>query len=371
MTDHKLKIGLVINPIAGIGGPAGLKGSDGVVAEALAKGSVSRVVERMLVCLKALDLASVQFFCMPGAMGAAVLEQAGIVHKTLGSLGTESTTSADTKHGVSLLEAEHIDLLLFAGGDGTARDIVDAHQSSPAVLGVPCGVKMHSGVFATSPSAAAELINKLAQGKILSVVQGEVRDIDEASFRDGIVKTKFYGELPIAHDLQYMQQTKIGGQEVDELVMEEIAADFIENLLQDVTYIMGSGSTIAYLMQAMSLETTLLGIDVVRNQRLVASDVSEQELLKLLDESARTIIVLTAIGHQGHVLGRGNQQISPAVILKVGVGNIVLVVTKSKLNSLEGRPLLVDTGNVELDSELSGLKSVITGYEDRVLYRVA
>jgi predicted polyphosphate/ATP-dependent NAD kinase len=358
--------------MAGVGGPAGLKGSDDVYDEAIQLGSVSRVVDRVKICLSSFRAEDVRWVTAPSEMGADLLESMGLAHEVLDMpVQTGGTSAEDTRTAVSLLNRADIDLLLFAGGDGTARDIADVFDGPPAVLGIPCGVKMHSGVFATSPKAAGELLDKLLTGELLSVIATEVRDIDETSFRVGIVKTRFYGELPVIDDLRYMQQTKVGGREVDELVVQEIAADFIENMDPETTYIMGSGSTIATVMASMGLEPTLLGIDVVRGGSLVAADVNERELLQLLADEKPARIVVTAIGGQGHIFGRGNQQLSPAVIRRVGADAIDILATKNKLSALNHRPLLVDTGDEKLDSALAGMKSIITGYEDRVLYRVA
>ena len=370
---QRLTVGLVLNPIAGLGGPAGLKGTDGVVDEALRRGSQPRVQGRAHEALRDLDKESFFWKTLPGEMGESLLEGLGQPHEVVGrdQIATGQTSARDTRRGVELLEAAGVDLLVFAGGDGTARDVVDARYRVPVVLGIPSGVKMHSGVFATSPNAASELLAKIAAGEILSIVQAEVRDIDETSFREGIVKTRYHGELPVPDDLRYMQQTKIGGREVEELVIEEIAADFIERQEPGVTYVMGSGATLAGIMAAMGLEATLLGIDVVRDGELIASDVSEQELLALLPEGIKAKILITAIGGQGHILGRGNQQLSPAVIRRAGAASVEVVATKTKLAALDKRPLLVDTGDEVVDASLRGLRSVITGYEDRVLYRVA
>jgi predicted polyphosphate/ATP-dependent NAD kinase len=202
-------------------------------------------------------------------------------------------------------------------------------------------------------------------------VTSDVRDIDENSFREGLVKTQFYGELPVPDDLRYVQQTKVGGKEIDALVVQDIAAYFTENMDPDALYLMGSGSTIATLMDSQGLESTLLGIDVVRNSELLAADVSENQILELLEDATVAKIVVTAIGGQGHIFGRGNQQLSARVIRRVGVRNLQIVATKSKLVGLERRPLLVDTGDHKLDEALAGIKSVLVGYDDWVLYQVA
>lgn len=370
---QRLNVGLVLNPIAGLGGPAGLKGTDGVVDEALRRGSQPRAQGRAREALHDLDKEVFYWKTLPGEMGETLLDELDLPHEVVGrgEIVSSQTSAADTRRGVELLEAAGIDLLVFAGGDGTASDVVDARRSVPVVLGIPSGVKMHSGVFATSPNAAHALLAKIAEGEILSIIEAEVRDIDEVSFREGIVKTKYHGELPVPDDLRYMQQTKIGGREVEELVIEEMAADFIERQEPGVIYVMGSGSTVAGIMAAMGLEATLLGIDVIRDGELIASDVSEQELLALLPEGVKAKILVTVIGGQGHIMGRGNQQLSPAVIRRVGAKNIEVVATKTKLAALEKRPLLVDTGDEAVNESLRGLRSIITGYEDRVLYRVA
>lgn len=367
----RLKAGLVLNPLAGVGGPAALKGSDGVADEALKRGSVSKVGDRVRSVLTAIDLDKFEWFTVAGDMGGDLLAELDTPCHVVHTPADELTTPADTRAAVSAMAMKHIDLLLFAGGDGTARDVCDACNSIPAVVGIPCGVKMHSGVFTSSPRAAAALLRQLTVGKPLSLIEAEVRDIDEASFRQGIVKTKFHGEMPVPDDLQFMQQTKVGGKEVDELVLQDIAADYLESMDAETLYIMGSGSTVAGLLAAMELPATLLGIDVVQGQQLVASDVTEKQLLALLQDAEAARIVVTAIGAQGHIFGRGNQQLSPSVIRKVGLENIDIVATKSKIASLNGRPMLLDTGDASLDLELAGLRTVITGYEDRVLYRLS
>lgn len=370
MVERALRIGLVVNPLAGIGGPVGLKGSDGLYEEAIARGGKSQVAERVAVTLSALPNEGIEWFAFSGIMGGDCLTALSKPFHSLGEING-ATTPEDSRRVVEQLCSASIDLLLFAGGDGTARDVADAFHTVPAVLGIPCGVKMHSGVFATSPAAAAELLHRLMNGEVLSLVDAEVRDIDEASFREGIVKTRFYGELPVPDDLRFVQQTKVGGRESDELVVQEIAADVKEHMLDDTLYIMGSGSTVSSIVESMDLPATLLGIDVVLNGELLAADASESELLALLDEHPDARIVVTAISGQGHIFGRGNQQLSAAVIRRVGWENVIIVATKSKLAALEQRPLRVDTGDLMLDEALSGMKTVLTGYEDQVLYRVA
>jgi predicted polyphosphate/ATP-dependent NAD kinase len=240
------------------------------------------------------------------------------------------------------------------------------------VIGIPAGCKIHSAVYAVTPVQAGELVAGLIKGQLYSVKSAEVMDLDEDAFRAGQVKASCYGYMNVPVDEQRMQAMKQGGVDTESLVLQDIAADFIDNMQHDVLYLIGSGTTTAALMESIGLDNTLLGVDAIFNGELVASDLAEREILSLLDNSAYTSvkIVVTAIGGQGHVFGRGNQQFSPAVIRRVGSDNIVIVATRNKLRSLEGRPLRVDTGDTELDAELAGMKQVITGYEQRTLYRI-
>jgi len=373
-----LRLGLVVNPLAGIGGPAGLKGSDGeqIVKEALARGSTSRVADRVAITLRALQLlkGNIKLLTVPGSMGADVCEAEAwpveIVdfRSASGNSDQNLTTPEDTRLAVKKLQREGIDLLLFAGGDGTARDVFDAVDQRQAVLGIPCGVKMHSGVFANNPASAAKIVEEMALGRLVTVTQGEVRDIDEGSFRDGLVRTRYYGELRVPEELRYMQQVKNAGKEVEALVVEEIAAEIIGRFDPDTTYFIGSGSTTARIMSQLGLNNTLLGIDVIRKNTLLLNDAHEAQLFEF-SRAGDCNIVITVIGGQGHILGRGNQQLSPRVLKEVGLENLLVVASKSKLEALNSR-LKVDTGDTELDQALTGYIQVITGYEDAVLCRV-
>ena len=374
-----MKLGLIINPMAGIGGPVGLKGSDGreIVDQALAQGAEPKAGERVLLALEKLAGVITQpILTIAGAMGSNVLEQAGIVHEVV--MKTSSDTSADdTFNAVLKLCENHIDLLLFAGGDGTARDVLDAlnkngQAENLPVIGIPAGCKIHSAVYAVTPSRAGELVTQLAQGKPLALKQAEVMDLDEDAYRAGKVSSRCYGYLSVPVDDARMQAMKQGGVNHEEIAVQDIASDVVENMEDEVLYFIGAGTTTAAVMDELGLDNSLLGIDVVLNNELIASDVDEKAMLDLLidvpDKTAK--IIVTAIGGQGHVFGRGNQQFSPAVIAKVGSRNIIVIATNEKLRSLQGRPLLLDTGSVELDKKLSGMKQIVTGFEQRTLYRL-
>jgi len=362
-----MKIALVVNPLAGLGGPAGLKGSDASDTMSIARerGVTSRIAERLKPVLEVLGHETVECTTVSGALGEFWCRAAGIYCTTLSMVEQNPSTADDTRAAVALLQATAPDLLVFAGGDGTARDVLDALSPVQVVLGVPCGVKMHSAVFANNPAAAAEVIQQMNAGQLLTVSHAEVRDIDETAFRQGIVQASFYGEMWVPAALRYMQQVKAGGQEVEALVVEEIAADIIEHLQPDMTYLMGSGSTTAAIMSQLGLDNTLLGVDVIKDGKVLMADAYEAQLYEVAAHNPCKIIV-TVIGGQGHLFGRGNQQLSARVIRAVGLDNILVVATKSKLEAL-ANGIVVDTGDAELDQSLSGFIRVITGYEDAVL----
>ncbi len=279
------------------------------------------------------------------------------------------THSEQTRRAAELFKQQRLDLLLFAGGDGTARDICAVIGSDLPCLGIPAGVKIHSGVFAITPQAAGELVKEMAQGKVLALEPHEVRDIDEQAFRHNRVSTRYYGEMRVPQLGNLVQQVKGAGAAPEVLAIDDIAAGIIERMLPGDYYIVGSGSTAGAVMAQLGLQNTLLGIDVVKDGESILNDANEQQLLRLLEEQSAKMI-LGVIGHQGHILGRGNHQLSPAVLRRVGRENIIVVATPNKLAQLSGRPLLIDLCDAQLVKALSGVLPVWTGYEQQVLYPV-
>jgi len=378
-----MKIGLLVNPLAGIGGEVALKGSDGaaIVDEAFARGAQPKAAQRALDALRSIgDRIGQPVYTVGGDMGEAVLELTGLAAEIVYRPLASKTSAGDTRAAAAALCAHGIDLLLFAGGDGTARDVLDGLNAggcagTQTVIGIPAGCKIHSAVYAVSPQQAGELAAQLAQGELLSVRQAEVMDLDEDAFRNGRVRARCYGYLPVPFDENRMQAMKQGGLDHEALAQQDIAADVVENMDADTLYLVGSGTTTAAVMQALELDNTLLGIDAVRNGEVIASDLDERSILSLLDQAGQggygVRIIVTAIGGQGHVFGRGNQPFSAAVIRRIGRENIVIIATREKLRSLQGRPLRVDTGDSALNRDLAGIKQVVTGYEQRTLYRLS
>ncbi len=369
------RLGLIVNPLAGIGGAVGLKGSDGaaIVAEAEARGAEPRAQARAVRALATLvPLAErIELCCCAGAMGADAARAAGLVPRLLPLEVPARTTAEHTLAAARALAALPVDLLLFAGGDGTARDVCSAIGTTVPALGIPAGVKMHSGVYAVSPEAAGEIVQQLLRRELVRVTHAEVRDLDEDAFRAGRVTSRYFGELLVPEESRFVQHVKEGGAAPDEQRLADIAATVVEEIAPGELCILGPGTTTFAVKQALGIDGTLLGVDVYCGGACVARDAAEARLLELLAAHAGTArIVVTAIGGQGHVLGRGNQQISARVIRAVGIERITIVAAPVKIAALEGRPLLVDTNDADLDRELHRYLRVVTGYREAILYPV-
>jgi predicted polyphosphate/ATP-dependent NAD kinase len=376
------KLGLVVNPLAGVGGPLGLKGSDHLSPEDQIYTGLSRSAQRARRCLKSINencQQPITVYGFDGMMSAQCEDapddfyrSAGLDFVSLGSPKTRPSSPEDTLLAVRALEQLGVNLLLFVGGDGTARDIFSAVADRIPVLGIPAGVKMHSGVYAVSPESAADIIMALVNGKLVDITEAEVRDIDEEAFRQGQVRSQHFGELLVPRVGGFLQQVKSAGREVEELVLVDIADDLSEQFEPNTLYLIGPGSTTAGIMSHWELSNTLLGFDIVRNSEVLAGDVSAEAISEFLHAHQGPVkVVLTAIGGQGHILGRGNQQLTPELIRQIGRDNFLIVATKTKIMALAGRPLLVDSNDPELDQQWQGYIKVITGYRDAVMYRVS
>ncbi|MEQ3639116.1 MAG: ATP-NAD kinase family protein [Alteromonas sp.] len=373
MNKPSFRLGIIVNPFAGIGGALALKGSDGaqIREKALAMGAEKKANEKMAKALSILDALSGQFTVLTasGDMGETVCASLGIPCEVIYHAPEVQTEGEDSENAAKAMVEAGVDLLLFAGGDGTARNICCVVGEAIPVLGVPAGCKIHSGVYCVSPAAAGQVVSQMIAGELVSVMDAEVRDIDEDAFRGGKVIAKHYGEMRVPAELTYVQAVKMGGKEDEALVLDDISA-YVSEIMEDepdTLFVMGSGSTVGSVMEYLGLDNTLLGVDVIKNGELVASDVTASELVELTRDKPSKV-VLTVIGGQGHILGRGNQQLSPAFIRQVGKENMIVVATKQKVQALEGKPLRLDSGDPQLDEELAGAFTIITGYKDKVLY---
>lgn len=372
-----MKVGFLINPISGLGGSVGFKGTDGAetARRAIEKGAEPQSGNRALLVLIYLSAMKEEFtlYTVAGAMGEDIVARAGMDAVVLEDIcahsreGILSTGGADTVAAAAALEKCGVDLLLFAGGDGTARNVMDGVGTRVTVIGIPAGVKMHSGVFALNPRSAAQLAGEFIQGNIKKTEECEVMDIDEDAFRHGRVSAALYGYMRIPLNQKRTQGGKVSNV-TDAQSAAGIASTVVGDMVEDCLYIVGPGSTTAAVMRELGLPNTLLGVDLVKGGRLVNSDVGENDILNALENENSAKIIVTPIGGQACLFGRGNQQLSPAVLRRVGKENIIIVATRSKLNSFYGNSLMVDTGDEETDHYLSGhYRVVVAGRQETVL----
>ena len=353
-----MKIGFLINPIAGMGGSVGLKGTDGLVEEALIRGAKPIALERAKKCMDALNTDHFILTCS-GEMGEdAVIKQSyEVVYSFDGA-----STREDTKNACKLFLDNGVELLLFCGGDGTARNVYSVIGKEIPILGIPAGVKMHSAVFAITPKSAAKLVEHFANAQS-ELRDAEVMDTDEDAYRRNELLMKVFGYARTPYEPVLVQQGKSLFQSVsEERAKEEIASFASEFMIHDELYILGAGTTIHKIAELFGLgeEKTLLGVDALKEGELVGKDMNERDLMRLLEQEKKAKIMVSPIGAQGFVFGRGSQQISAKVIEKVGVANVIVLATPHKLS--ETPVLMVDTGSDELDEKLSGHMSVVCGY---------
>lgn len=351
-------LGFVVNPIAGMGGRVGLKGTDNVFEEAVKRGATPISGERALQTLKTLIRARdhyhrelpLHWYTVSGDMGENVLRQAGFTpHEyTIVSFCSSPTTKADTHKACTTFEEKKVDLIVFCGGDGTARDVYGAVDARIPMVGIPAGVKMHSGVFGVNPESVAEVILAFMEGT-LHLGEVEIMDLDEEKYRKGEWNIQLHGIAQTPFQPTYIQSAKAiiqGPSEED--IKKEIAHHLIEEMDANTLYILGSGSTLKAIGEALHVDKTLLGIDAVFNKKLVAQDADEKTLLQLCDQYRNVKLIVSPIGAQGFILGRGNLQLSPQVIKKIGIDNIVVVATPAKLMQLD--TVRVDTQDQALDT---------------------
>ncbi len=361
-------VGFIVNPLAGIGGRLGFKGSDGAYAiRALAMGAPLVSPGRARSFLEALPV-GVRIVTPPGLMGFDHVR--GTRHEPYTTVincvspRVWPTTAFDTRRCSKAMVDHGVRLLVFVGGDGTARDVLDSVDERIPALGVPAGVKVYSSVFAVNPRAAALVTVRFLEGRA-GVARREVLDVDEDEFRGGRLKVKLYGYLLVPVDELIVEGGKTAFTAGEDEELEAIAGYVVEIMEPDTLYILGPGRTVEWIARKLGVEKTPLGVDAVYNGRLVGRDLDERGLLELLERYPKAKIVVSPIGGQGFILGRGNQQISPQVIRRVGPRNIIVVATRSKLQTF--KTLKVDTGDEELDRELSGYIRVIVGYNREVV----
>ncbi len=362
-------LGLVVNPIAGMGGRVALKGTDGADALriARARGATPVAPQRVLRALARLveDAPDVRLLAAPGPMGAELARAAGLeVEVTSGELPPGDTRPADTREAAAEMRERGVDLLLFAGGDGTARDVHDAVGLALPLLGIPTGVKMHSGVFAASPTAAgAAAAAYLRAPGPAALRDGEIADAD-----DGTARVRLYGAAQVPRQPQLMLGRKTGGRQGSADAPAEAIAGTLHG---DRLTLLGPGTTTAAVLRMLGQEGTLLGVDAVQHGEVVARDLDEAGLLALLDAHEDVALIVGVVGGQGALFGRGNQQLSPAVLRRIGPDRLQVVATADKLLSLDPPWLRVDTGDEALDARLCGYIRVHTAPGRTIVIKVS
>jgi predicted polyphosphate/ATP-dependent NAD kinase len=370
-----MKIGFLINPVAGMGGKVALKGTDGedILRRAIELGAVPAANSRAEIALAVFrEVASNhQFYAPSGEMGGKLLSENGLKPEIVFD-PAEKTTADDTKRAVSLMLEAGVEAIVFAGGDGTARDVCSVVGEKIPVIGIPAGVKIHSAVYAKRPKDAGILVKNLLQGKVKRYVLAEVMDLDEDAFRNNAVRAELYGYMKVPDDREFMQDRKSGSSGSDTNETLDIAAFTVNGMIEDEIYLIGSGSTTNAIFQMLGKEGTLLGVDAVVNRELAGKDLMESEIKKLLLDhpKEKRHLVITVIGGQGHIFGRGNQQLSPDVIRMIPRENIIIIANSSKMSALFGKSLIADTGDPVLDEELKGYFPVVTGFGKKIMAKV-
>ena len=346
-------IGFIVNPVAGMGGAVGLKGTDGksILNKAISLGAKPIASQRAETFLGELAPAkkSLRLIVGAGCMGENQAKKCGFTFEVKGKSKSD-TTSEDTQNISEEMAKAGVDLLVFCGGDGTTRDILNAVGLKVPVLGVPTGVKMHSAIFAVTPQAAARVALSYLWGG-LPLREAEVMDVNEQAFREGRLSAELYGYMLSPFEPHLIQGNKLESPITEDEVRNQaaIAIYIIEEMKKGAVYIIGPGTTTRTISDLLDQKKTLLGVDLFKNKKIIASDANEKQILETIKGKAARIIV-TPIGGQGFIFGRGNQQISSKVIRQVGLDNIAVVASKSKLDRLKS--LRVDTGDPELDKDL-------------------
>ncbi|MBD3216198.1 MAG: ATP-NAD kinase [Candidatus Lokiarchaeota archaeon] len=370
---NKFTLGLIVNPISGMGGSVGLKGTDGraTLTKAISLGAEPNALNRTKELLA--ELRSVKpklkFVTCPKFMGEYALKEFGFNREVLEDQIFEryeniyDTTAEHTKiMAYNLKQRSDIDLLLFVGGDGTARDIQSVIGKTKPCLGIPAGVKIYSSVFAVTPKVASNLILRFLWGE-LPLKEAEVLDIDEQRFREGKLVSELYGFLLVPYAPDYSQRSKMGSLDSDLDNQERIAKKIVEEFQEGTNYLIGPGTTTKAIADMLNQDKSVLGVDLFRNKKIIAMDLNESDILNLITDQSCKIIV-SPIGRQGFIFGRGNLQLSPNVIREVGIENIIIISTKYKLQNIPNQILRIDTRDTALDEKMSGLYRVVVDYDE-------
>ncbi|MGI9406407.1 MAG: ATP-NAD kinase family protein [Hyphomicrobiaceae bacterium] len=372
-TSVPLLVGLIVNPIAGMGGSVGLKGTDGadILHQAIALGAQPLSTSRAARALNALQPVADRICLLvpPRAMGGDALDGLNFASQFVSSRISGVSNAVDTRDAAMAMKDAGASLILFAGGDGTARDVVAAIGDSVALIGIPCGVKMYSGVFATSPEAAGHLAREFSDGH-RDTDMAEVMDIDEAAYRAGQLTAQLFGYALVPSAGNRLQGPKSRSPLTHFGAVKSAAAAIVRSMQPGHIYLIGPGTSAKAVLDVLNLDGTLLGVDAMLDKRVVGLDLSASDVREITG-SQRVHLILGVIGGQGYILGRGNQQIPPDAVKKAGRDGLLVLSTEEKLAQLAGGRLLVDTGDLELDKQLEGFIRVHTGPKRRMMMQLS
>ncbi len=379
--SNKFTIGLIINPISGMGGSVGLKGTDGkhILQKAIELGAKPNAINRTKELLKELTSvkSKLKIITCPGMMGASAFKEININFNyeiIVNSIFKEDEGIFDTTAEYTKISAEEMKkiedlrLIIFVGGDGTARDILNAVNKEKPCIGIPAGVKIYSSVFALNPNIASSLIMQFLWDEI-PLKESEVLDIDEEEYRKGKLISKIYGYLLVPFNPDFTQYSKMGTPDSDLNNQERIAKRIIELVEKDIYYLIGPGTTTKAITDTLNEKKTILGVDLLFNNKIIAYDLNEQQILENI-EKKQVKIITSLIGRQGFLFGRGNLQFTPQVLRIIGPKNIIIISTRFKLQNIPNQIIRLDTRDPELDMHMKGLYKIIIDYDDLKICKV-
>lgn len=372
-SSSKFVLGLIVNPISGMGGSVGLKGTDGkeILQRAVDLGGKPNANERVIEFLNGIKAikSKVKFITCSNYMGENSIDKLDFDYELIkdpvfeNKEGIYETNSIHTKVAAKIMKKmKNLKLILFVGGDGTARDVLDAVGDMKPCLGIPSGVKIYSSVFSLNPKAAASTVIQYLW-KELPLSKSEVLDIDEEAFRNGELVSKLYGFLIVPNSPEYCQYSKLSSPDSDKNNQERIANKIIQDIQENTYYLLGPGTTVKAITDKLGLRKTLLGVDLLYNYQIIAYDINEKQILSYINKYPTKIIV-SFIGRQGFLFGRGNLQFTPKILRMIPLTNIIIIATKFKLASLQSHCLRIDSRDPDLDNEMRGLYKVIADYDE-------
>jgi len=372
-----MRIGLIVNPIAGTGGPQGWKGTDAFSSESWSLFLESHSSPSFLKAFMALRsltdeiLSEIEWITVESFMGQDILDSLGFSYQLLDLSISSPSSSEDSKQAILELSSLNCDLVLFVGGDGTARDLFSSAPDQ-LMIGIPGGVKIFSSCFLAHPENLLPLLTHGLYEGFNSNFE-DVLDINEEKYRSGVLDISIYGAMKcplVPHLLQGSKEASPTG--VVDSPWESIRSFLKEDGVYDQFVIAGPGSSVSYVLEPLTDDKTLLGVDVFSGGKVLSKDCSRDQILSFVSKNnidkSNIHLIISPIGGQGFLFGRGNQQIPPSLLALIPRDNIHVVSSVAKISGLES--LRIDTGDSEVDDQLIGFIKVITGYRRYNLVKI-